>query len=226
MTGPLGLHYERYDADGSSEWLMRIGPREAPAILFLPALFEEMNRTRALVAAIMRSVARQGYGCWLIDLPGTGESERALDACDWTDWRNAVTAGARHVSAQGVQLRALAAIRGACLLDDAVETECRWRFAPVEGASLARDLSRAGLMGGGSSAGYALAPSLLASLEGAKAVPGKQTRIIRLASDRGDADLTVEGPALWRRSEPGNSPELAARLAGDIEQWLGPCAVS
>ena len=57
---------------------MRIGRADAPAILFVPPLFEEMNRTRALIAAVMRRLAKRGHGCWLLDLGGTGESERDL----------------------------------------------------------------------------------------------------------------------------------------------------
>ena len=73
-----GLAYERYRSDGREEWLMRIGAGDAPPILFVPPLFEEMNRTRALIAASMRRLAAQGLGCWLPDLTGTGESDARL----------------------------------------------------------------------------------------------------------------------------------------------------
>ena len=73
-----GLAYETYQSQGGPEWMMRIGAAEAPPILFVAPLFEEMNRTRALIVATMRRLAERGFGCWLPDLPGTGESERAL----------------------------------------------------------------------------------------------------------------------------------------------------
>ena len=38
---------------------------------------------------------------------------------------------------------------------------------------------------------------------------GGQVRTLRLATDRGEADLKLEGPPLWRRAEPQNSSELA-----------------
>ena len=60
---------------------MRIGAAEAPPVLFVPPLFEEMNRTRALLAAVMRRLAARGHGCWLPDLSGTGESVRELGRC-------------------------------------------------------------------------------------------------------------------------------------------------
>ncbi len=62
MTHPLGLAFERFKGSGGDEWLMRIGREDAPAILIVPPLFEEMNRTRALIAAVMRRLARRGHG--------------------------------------------------------------------------------------------------------------------------------------------------------------------
>jgi hypothetical protein len=47
---------------------MRIGASDAPPILFVPPLLEEMNRTRALIVSVMRRLAAQGLGCWLPDL--------------------------------------------------------------------------------------------------------------------------------------------------------------
>ena len=192
--------------------MMGIG--SGPALLFLPPLFEEMNRTRALLASTMRALAADGFECWLPDLPGTGESERALEDVSWDDWREAAAA-----AAAAVRPLAGVALRGGALLDGPVER--RWRFAPATGASLARDLARAGLMaeGGG---GYAPAPALLDPLQAAEPATGGAVRTLRLATDRADADLKVEGPPLWRRAEPQTSPELAEAMASDILQWLRP----
>ena len=44
-----GLAFERFRVDNREEWLMRLGRPHAPPILFVPPLFEEMNRTRALI---------------------------------------------------------------------------------------------------------------------------------------------------------------------------------
>jgi pimeloyl-ACP methyl ester carboxylesterase len=190
--------------------MMRIG--SGPSLLFLPPLFEEMNRTRALLAAVMRALAAEGYGCWLPDLPGTGESGRALAEVSWEEWREAAAAAARTV-----QPVASVGLRGGALLDGAVER--RWRMAPATGASLARDLARAGLMteGGG---GYAPSTALLGPLEAAEPPAGGQIRIVRLATDRAEADLKVEGPPLWRRAEPQTSSELTQAMASDISQWV------
>jgi pimeloyl-ACP methyl ester carboxylesterase len=197
---------------------MRIGNAAAPVLLFLPPLFEEMNRTRALIAATMRALAEEGFGCWLPDLPGTGESERALAAISWEDWRVAAAAAAPDA------LAAVVSVRGGALLDDAPPARCRWRFAPATGSSLARDLARAGLMTEGGGGGYAPSDALLASLEAAEPVPGDGVRTVRLVTDRAEADLKLDGPPLWRRAEPQTSPELAAALACDISAWVRQCA--
>jgi hypothetical protein len=210
-----GLDYVRYRAGESDEWMMRIG--EGPALLFLPPLFEEMNRTRALLAATMRALAAQGLGCWLPDLPGTGESGRALEDVSWQDWRDAAAAAFETAGAA-----ATVSLRGGALLDEAAPA--RWRFAPATGASLARDLARAGLMteGGG---GYAPAKGLLEALASAEPAPGAQVRTVRLATDRAEAELKLDGPPLWRRAEPQTSPELASAMALDISKWARQCGV-
>ena len=216
MSAAGGLRYDRYQSRDGEEWRMRIGPESGQPILFVPPLFEEMNRTRALIAAVMRRLAAQGYGCTLPDLPGTGESERAIEEVDWDDLREAVGAAAPAGSA-------IVAIRGGCLLDD-VPALCRWRLAPVDGASLVRDLERSGLVAGGGSAGYAPRPELMAALRSARCAPAGPLRTVRLASDRAEADRRIDGPPLWRRSEPGNSATLADVMASDIESWVRQCA--
>jgi hypothetical protein len=212
VTSP-GLDYARYRAGGRDEWMMRIG--DGPSLLFLPPLFEEMNRTRALLATAMRALAAEGFACWLPDLPGTGESERALEAVSWDDWREAADAAFEAAGAI-----ASVAIRGGALLDH--DSPARWRFAPATGASLARDLARAGLMaeGGG---GYAPSETLLDALAEAEPPAGGTVRTVRLATDRAEAELKLDGPPLWRRAEPQNSFELAEAMASDISRWTREC---
>jgi len=127
----------------------------------------------------------------------------------------------------------LASFRGGALLDDAADADCFWRFAPAEGTSLARDMIRASLLKADELegptvdlSGYVMDEALLESLREASPTPVTNVRTIRLASDRGEADAKLEGPALWRRSEPGNSPELASLIAADITEWSRACASS
>jgi len=218
-----GLYYDRYSVNGRDEWLMRIGEAEAPPILFLPPLFEEMNRTRALLAGIMGGVAAQGFGCWLPDLPGTGESERALEGCGWADWRDAARDAGRCAARNSGKPVVVASVRGGVLLEGGVEASGYWRFAPVDGASLARDLARSKLAGGGGSAGYPTPDALLGALAAAAFAEPQRLRTLRLDSDPRDADLKLDGPALWRRSEPDTSSELCEALASDIAEWAARC---
>jgi hypothetical protein len=232
VTAGGDLGYDRYSSRDCDEWLMRIGAAEARPVLFLPPLFEEMNRTRALLAATMRALAPRGYGCWLPDLPGTGESERALDEIGWEDWRDAARDAAATVAIHAGRSPVVASLRGGALLDDTIDTACRWRFAPVDGASLSRDLLRSSLVApqerasGHDFAGYRLGEALFDALADATAASLEPLRVVRLASDRGEADAKLDGPALWRRSEPASSPTLAAALADDLAAWIGQCDAS
>ena len=216
------LAFARFESYGRQEWLMRIGAEDAPAILFVPPLFEEMNRTRALLAAIMRRLAAAGFGCWLPDLSGTGESERDLGEVAWADWRHDVTSAAAHV-AEKAGKPLIASLRGGVLVDDGAAARGWWRFAPVDGLALQRDMVRAGLAGV-EWAGYAPSDALKAGLAGATAAEVAPLRTLRLATDAQTADLKVDGPALWRRSEPGTSDELAEALAADLAEWSRACA--
>lgn len=218
-----GFAFETFESDGRGEWLTRIGAEDAPAILFVPPLFEEMNRTRALLAAVMRRLAAQGFGCWLPDLTGTGESERDLNEVAWGDWRHDVTAAASHLTRKAKK-PLIASLRGGVLLDDAAQARGWWRFAPVDGLALQRDMVRAGLTGGVEWAGYAPSDALKAGLAGATVPEVAPLRTVRLATDAQPADHKVDGPALWRRSEPGASEELAEALAADLAKWSRACA--
>jgi alpha-beta hydrolase superfamily lysophospholipase len=216
------LAFERFRVSDRDEWLMRLGRAPAPAILFVPPLFEEMNRTRALIVAAMRRLAKRGHGCWLLDLAGTGESERDLAEIGWDDWRHDVSAAAAHVT-EKARKPLIASFRGGALVDDRAEARGWWRFAPVEGAALARDMVRSGLAGGVEWAGYGPSSALREALAAAMPAPVPSLRIVRLASDRGEADAKLEGPALWRRSEPGVSAALAEAIAADLHRWSREC---
>jgi pimeloyl-ACP methyl ester carboxylesterase len=212
--------------------MMRIGEASAPPILFLPPLLEEMNRTRAFLSSIMRALARQGFGCWLPDLPGTGESEFALETCTMDRWRDAARGAGSHVAASSGMQPVTASFRGGALLDDVVDAAAAWRFAPADGASLARDLIRSAMLPAEALqgplvelAGYRISGVLLAGLRDASLAHPVQLRTVRLESDRAEAELKVAAPALWRRSEPANAVETAELIASDIKMWCGQCGI-
>lgn len=216
------LAFATFAGSDRDEWLMRIGDEAATPILFVPPLFEEMNRTRALIAATMRLLADRGFGCWLPDLGGTGESARDLAEVGWDDWRHDVISACAHV-AEKAGKPLVASLRGGALLDDAAAARGWWRFAPAEGLALSRDMVRAGLAGV-EWAGYAPSDALKAALSGATPAAVTPLRIVRLETDALAADARIDGPALWRRSEPGTSDALAEALAADLAAWSASCA--
>lgn len=207
----------RYRWRGGEEFVFRLGvncPRQA---IVSPALFEEANRTRRLVVTLMRQLEARGIGTSLPDLPGTGESLASLAETSFEDWREALACAAEAVGAT-----MMLSLRGGALLDDAAGLPC-WRLAPAEGASVVRDLERAGAIGGGRLlAGYEIAPAMLDALRTAT-VQG-EARTVRLESDQAPADLRLPGAPLWRRAEPDEDPALADALADDIARWAGTCA--
>lgn len=222
---PSGLAYETFESERGPEWTLRVGAAEAPPVLFVAPLFEEMNRTRALLVAAMRALAGRGFGCWLPDLGGTGESEVALVAMTWTGWRHDVSSAAAHVRSRSGAPPLVASLRGGCLIDDGAAAIGWWRLAPVDGASLVRDMVRSGLAGV-EWAGYDATPDIRGRLEDARPFAQEPLRTVRLESDRADADGKLAGPALWRRSEPGTSAGLAEAMAADIAAWHATCAAS
>src|SRR3546814_12119711 len=86
----------------------------------------------------MRALAPRGYCCWLPDLPGTGESERALDEVGWDDWRDAARDAATAVALTAGRSPAIASLSGGALLDEAVESGSAERRVGEEGVSPGR----------------------------------------------------------------------------------------
>lgn len=215
MSGGSGLRFDRF---GPGEWLARRGLASGPEILFVPPIFEEMNRLRATIAIAMAMLGDRGFCCTLPDLPGTGESERPLQDVRWSDWMSMIGAVAPHAVMT-------VAIRGGTLLDHIPPTGVAWRLAPVTGASLIRDLERAAHAGGAPLGGYPAAPELVEAIRSAEPQPVSRLRTVRLDTDRGDAELKIRASAMWRRSEPAASHDVARIMADDITNWARACGI-
>jgi pimeloyl-ACP methyl ester carboxylesterase len=202
------------------EPILHHGASDGPQLLLLQPLFEEMNRCRALVATLCRTLAERGFGCWLPDLPGCGESIRELETVGWDDWTGAIEETSALIRGEtGNAAIGTVAIRGGALLD--APAPHRWRLSPVAGASLLTDLRRAGLLASG---GYSVSDALAGSLS--RAEPHEVARVVRLDGDERSCDLRLEGPAIWRRSEPFAAPELAALIAEDVHDWADAIVAS
>jgi len=220
------------------------GPHDSIPLLILPPLFEEMNRTRRLIALTTARLAMMGVRSCLPDLPGTGDHEGGPDAMDWSRWRAALAAlagllgGASH----------LFAVRGGALLADAAPARSLYRLAPpANGAKPLRDLFRAraavdreagarttvttleALSEAGDTieaAGYTIGPSLAAALRLAPLpAPDIPTRTVATAPGP-NIDAVMEGAPVWRQAEPVDTAPMAHALAHDLAAWIERCEQS
>lgn len=223
---------DHYDWEGGREALLRFGPDSGPAVVAALPLFEEANRTRTFTVALLGALAARGIAGLLPDIPGQNESVARLERTTLADMAMALAA-----AAAGRRTYALG-IRSGTLLDRRIAHRGRWHFSPQTGEALLRDLHRTwraagnagdlGTMTAGDAveiAGNRVSVGLLSSLSGAEPCDRRDVprRIVRLASDPGDADRKVDAVPLWRRAEPGNDPALAQVLADDISRWIAAC---
>lgn len=217
--------------------LVRRGPPAGPGLLILQPLFEEMNRTRRLLALVGAALAAAGIVTWLPDLPGAGDSSIS-------HFTLARVAPAAAALAQALEADHILAVRGGALLTLGVPARA-YLLAPVDGASLWRDMLRARAAADAEAgqprtvaqleaasaagetlelAGYRFPPALARELHAARAparAPGSRNVTL---SPSPHADAVLSGPPVWRQSEPEDSSALAHALAQDIAAWIaGRC---
>lgn len=225
---------DQYDWPGGREAMLRFGPATGPVVIAVMPLFEEANRTRAFMVAMLRALADRGIAGILPDLPATGESLTDAEDITLSDWVSSLLALVKTVRAKHGEVHGVA-LRGGTLIDAPFAS--RWHFAPVTGESLVRDLLRTRLATGKDSAddaielpgppvelaGNRLSRPLLAQLKATMPSTADRLRTVRLATDIQPADRHITGSPLWRRSEPDNDPALAVLLADDIAAWIASC---
>jgi hypothetical protein len=232
---------DHYDWAGGREAMLRFGPATGPVVIAAMPLFEEANRTRAFIFSILRMLAGHGIATALPDLPGTGESLTETEYASIKNWNKAFSSAVEFLKPESRPVHAIA-VRGGALIDSTAPLASRWHFAPVAGEALVRDMLRARMAAAMESgetigaetiappgppielAGNRLSRALLAELE--HSVPSNEPplRTVRLDTDTLPADRHFAGAPLWRRSEPGNDPDLARLLADDIAAWIATCA--
>ena len=230
------MYHSTYTINGTTEQILQAGDgNDARCILFVPPLFDEMNRMRRVMVSAMRALAKAGIRSALLDLPGCNESAADLAAQDLDIWCEAVVAAASQLNATHV-----ASIRGGALIDNGIADLPHWRLSPVGGSSLIKTMLRAriasdkesgvtsttdGLLELGRTAPIELAGNrigcaMLASLQ--------QTEIKQpsnvTAAMLGDGDDNVTGSALWLRAEPQDDPAMAASIAMQLDRWSAVCA--
>ncbi|KQN78523.1 hypothetical protein [Sphingomonas sp. Leaf62] len=213
---------DRYDWPGGSEALWRFGPATGPVVLLLLPPFEEANRTRTFAVGLLRALAARDVAGILPDLPGQGDSLLPTEAVSLANGRRAVAALVAATDRPVIT----AAIRAGALFDDDANVAGRWHLAPQSGDRLLRELSRIGIEHDDDTAdigGNRLSATLLAELPAAMPATTQPLRTVRLGTDPGPADLRIDAAPLWRRSEPGDDPDLATALADDLAAWSRAC---
>jgi len=215
------------------EAILAFGQPGQPTVLLLPPLFEEGNRTRALLVAAMRMLAVHGIASALPDLPGTNESPVPTLDVRFDDWCDAVAA-----LAGGPDLACTAAFRGGALLDGYAPGLPHWRMSPETGARVVRDMARATALTSGTKAGVlealarseptmlagsTLHPTLVSALADTMPADDDRVRTVRLEGDALPADAYLPGKPLWRAAEPGRDDVLAQAIADDIADWIDAC---
>ncbi|WP_022672503.1 hypothetical protein [Novosphingopyxis baekryungensis] len=226
---PGALRHLSYTIDGLAEQLLVIGDG-SPRVLFVPPLFDEMNRMRRTLVLAMHALAQRDIASALMDLPGCNESLAQLDTQSLTRWRDAVVAAAAVTEPD-----CLASLRGGCLIDDGADPAHRWRLSPAKGASLLKTLLRTRIAGEREDgrtvtaaqlieqsrlapielAGNWLGPQMVAELHDAlpAALPAREVK-------PGTGPSTITGSALWLRAEPGEDAAMAHAIVSDIAQLM------
>lgn len=219
--------------------MLRFGPDTGPVVIAALPLFEEANRTRALVVTVLRALAERGVAGILPDLPGAGDSLVPTRDATILMMRDAVAALADHEKRPTYAF----GIRSAALLDTLALLSGRYHLAPQQGEQCLRELKRIRYADldrkapEGDSwitddedapveiAGNTISLRMLHELRDLAVGrdEGVPRRIARLVSDAQPADVKFDAAPLWRRAEPGNDPVLAALVAEDIAAWIAAC---
>ncbi|MFT6008579.1 MAG: hypothetical protein ACI9TB_001815 [Parasphingorhabdus sp.] len=204
-------------------------------VMLVPPLFDEMNRLRKMMVDVMRSLAALEVGSFLPDLPGTNESQIALERITLSDWQTAIQA-----CAQQHEISHIASFRGGALTVTAMDKASHWIFSPVKGATILRTMLRTKVAADRESglntsladltakaeagpielAGNILGSNLFAQMNAAEIPELNNQRIIRLESDNKPSDMQIPGSALWLRAEPDDDLAMSSAIAEDIAVWI------
>lgn len=198
-----------------------IGRNRAQRLLVIPPLFDEHNKLRRQLVAVMDRLDRSGIDSVLPDLPGWNESLAPLAEQSLESWRGAIRAAIAHFR----PTRFLAVRAGTLLVPVGIPG---WDYAPVGGRQVLRGMIRARIIASKESgrvesadelmamardvgielAGWHLGPKLVTQLEAAE--PGESP--LRSRIDQ----AMVGGKPLWLRAEPDEDPEQADAIAAII----------
>lgn len=169
------------------------------ALLFVPPLAEEMNKTRRMVALQARRLAAAGFAVLLADLHGCGDNPDDLGDTTWDDWIDDVARASRWLASRHAAPLWLWGMRSGALLARAasprLDAPCSFLFwqPATQGSSVLQQFLRlkaaADMLEGGARgvmdalrkqlraghpvevAGYCLPPALAEGLQHATLAP-------------------------------------------------------
>ena len=210
----------------ADEYALSIDQNRSRRLLIVPALFDEANRMRRMLADAMRMLDAAGIDSFLPDLPGCNESTQDFTAQSLHGWRQAMAHAAHHFRATDVL-----AVRGGALIFPTMLPG--WVLEPTKGASILRQLVRARtiaareagrhedsamLMEQGRSQGLELAGWRF----GASLIAGLENAVAQIEGQRIISQGEMGGGGLWLRAEPAAAPEQSAALARLIVADIAP----
>jgi len=130
--------FANYKFDERDELCLKAGGAHQKHILFIPPLFDEMNRMRRMLVDVMRHLDGRQIGSILPDLPGTNESLFPQDKASLEIWTKALTdCASQHGCSDHI-----ASFRGGSLIDGIVGARQHWRLTPAKGSTLLRTMMR------------------------------------------------------------------------------------
>jgi exosortase A-associated hydrolase 2 len=86
------------------------------AVLIVPPLAEEMNKSRKMLAQVAQGLAARGRAALIVDLFGTGDSEGEFRDAQRSCWKSDLAAGADWSASLGWPVRSMLATRVGCIL--------------------------------------------------------------------------------------------------------------
>ncbi|MEH6791161.1 hypothetical protein [Parasphingorhabdus sp.] len=203
--------------------------------MLVPPLFDEMNRMRRMLVGVLEALEGLSVGGFLPDLPGTNESQVALDRVTLSDWQDAMAACARQ---HGISH--IASFRGGVLTVSGLNAANHWIFTPAKGAAILRTMLRTKVAADRESglntsiadltiragkaplelAGNIIGSELFAQLDAADIPTFESQNVVRLESDNKPSDRQITGSALWLRAEPDDDPAMSLAIGRDIAEWV------
>ena len=224
-----------YEFAGCKELCLCPSTPLAHRVMLVPPLFDEMNRMRRMLVGVLEALEGLSVGGFLPDLPGTNESQIALDQVTLSGWQDAMAA-----CAQQHGISHIASFRAGVLAVAGLNEADHWIFSPAKGAAVLRTMLRTKVAADRESglatsiadltiraekerlelAGNIIGPKLFAQLNAADIPSFARQQVIRLESDSKPADSHVPGSALWLRAEPDDDPAMSSAIARNIAAWM------